>query len=239
VRKKPRILVVDDNEVIRAVFQRILNDKYDVVTANDGEDALSKVKESRFETIFLDISLPGLDGVETLSQIKEFSPMAEVMMITGYMNPRKIEEALLKGAAGNLFKPFDRDQIVNITDKNEGFIDKLPVREGDTTFLIDTTDIFFLSANHNFVEVHTCGKKIQTRITLNSLEKRLSNQGFFRTHRSFIVNLKKVNKIKHERGGILLVMNDENKSTVSVSRSKITQIKKLLGCDHQRFARSG
>ena len=236
--QKPRILVVDDDEIVRAVFQRILNDKYDVVTANDGEDALSKVKEDLFEIIFLDISLPGLDGVETLRQVLGFCPTAKVLMITGYVDPEKIEEALITGAAGNLFKPFDPNQIKKVTSENEGFIDKLPVREGDTTFLLDTTDIFFLSANHSLVDVHTCEKKIQTRITLNYLEKRLANQSFFRTHRSFIVNLKKVNEIKHERDGIRLVMNDEKKSTISVSRSKISQVKKLLGCDSQKFARS-
>lgn len=110
-----RVLVVDDEEEIGVLFQRLLGGTQEVIVARDGYEALERAKEQSFDLVFLDVRLPGMNGVETLEQLKEILPDAVVVMMSGYSVEEEIRRALDLGAQDFITKPFDDpDQIMTI-----------------------------------------------------------------------------------------------------------------------------
>lgn len=109
------ILVVDDEPNIRAMFQDALQRSgYQVTTAASGGDALSLASDQRFDLTFLDIKMPGLNGVETLKALKQLNPDVNVVMITGYAAEDLVAASLDGGAFLCLPKPFGVAQILEI-----------------------------------------------------------------------------------------------------------------------------
>lgn len=228
---KPSILVVDDEQIVRDLFVKILRgEEYRVVTAQDGEEAIEKVKKMPFDIVFLDIKMPGMDGVEVLKEIKELSPQTQVFMMTAFEVPRKVENALSSGASGSLFKPFDVGEVVDIVKRGRAPLSKLPVRIDGEMLLLDVGEIYYIKAEHNGAEIHTSKDTFWIRFTLNELESRLGQKQFFRIHRSYIVNLDRVKKVAPlTRTSVALIMDDERQSRVITSRTRTKQVKKLLG----------
>ncbi|OQY20325.1 MAG: hypothetical protein B6I34_08740 [Anaerolineaceae bacterium 4572_32.1] len=110
-----RVLVVDDEEEIGILFQRLLGGDQKVTVARDGYEALDKAKDQVFDLVFLDVRLPGMDGVETLEQLKKILPDAVVVMMSGYTVEEEIRRAMAMGAQDFISKPFrDPDQIMTI-----------------------------------------------------------------------------------------------------------------------------
>lgn len=118
VLKNNLILVVDDRLEDRQLFADILAEKeYQVSTAKDGYEAIDLVKKDNFSIIFIDVKMPGIDGVQTFEQIREIRPDIPVIMITGYSVEEMLKEAVDKGAYACLHKPLDMDKIIRIADQ--------------------------------------------------------------------------------------------------------------------------
>lgn len=110
---KPLILVVDDEEGIRETLSEILEDEnYEVITAPSGEEALEIFKKELPDLVFLDIWLPGMDGIETLREIKNLKKDAPVIMISGHGTIGLAVKALQTGACDFIEKPFSIDRVV-------------------------------------------------------------------------------------------------------------------------------
>ena len=113
--EQPTILVVDDEQSIRESFKLILSDKYNIITAASGEAAAKYSADSKIDLIFLDIRMPGMDGLETLKKIKEIIPDQLIVMITAVNDVQKASEAIKMGAYDYVVKPFDVENILKIT----------------------------------------------------------------------------------------------------------------------------
>lgn len=115
---KPHILIVDDNISLCKTTSLILKRKGYVVTmAQDGVEAIEKVKEQVFDMIFMDIKMPVMNGVETYKKIKQIKPEAVVMMMTAYAVEDLVEEALQQGAYGIIYKPLDIDKMLTTIEE--------------------------------------------------------------------------------------------------------------------------
>jgi len=115
---KTNILVVDDLRSIRLTLGGILEDKgYNVVTAENGYQAIKAAKRAHFDAIFMDIKMPGIDGVQTFREVKKIDPKAVVIMMTAYSVEDLVKEALEEGAYTIVHKPFDIDRIVVIIEE--------------------------------------------------------------------------------------------------------------------------
>lgn len=116
---KPRILWVDDEiDVLRAHILFLKNKDYEVETANNGLDAVEKVKENYFDIIFLDENMPGMTGLETLTRIKSIAPNIPVIMITKSEEENIMDEAIGSKIADYLIKPVNPKQILLSLKKN-------------------------------------------------------------------------------------------------------------------------
>jgi len=109
-----RILIVDDSRTTRRILKQILEDNgYEVVgEAANGEEGVAKYKELTPDLTTMDITMPGLDGVGALRQIKEHDPDAKVIMVSAAGQKHKVLEAMKAGAAEFLTKPLEEDEIM-------------------------------------------------------------------------------------------------------------------------------
>ena len=113
--EKTNILVVDDLRSIRLTLGGILEDEgHKVVTAENGYQAIEAVRETHFDVIFMDIKMPGINGVQTFREVKKIDPEAAVIMMTAYSVEDLVKEALEEGAYTIAYKPFDIDSIIAI-----------------------------------------------------------------------------------------------------------------------------
>lgn len=108
-----RVLMVDDErEFIETLSERLAMRDYDVTTSLSGEDAVEKIKASRFDVVVLDVSMPGMDGIDTLREIKRLRPLTEVIMLTGHATVDSAIDGMKLGAFDYLRKPCETEDLV-------------------------------------------------------------------------------------------------------------------------------
>lgn len=114
-----RVLIVDDDNGIRFTLEGIIEDEgYSVRGAQNGYQAIELVKEIAFDWVFLDIRMPGLNGLETYLEIKKISPDSKVVMMTGFSVEALVKEALEEGVFAVLYKPLPVEQVLNLLKTN-------------------------------------------------------------------------------------------------------------------------
>jgi len=112
-----RILVVDDDQGILDSFEVLLGDRYDLVKAENGFEALQIIEADPPQLIFLDIKMPGLDGIDILRKLKKDQKNVEVVIITATDQEKTEEEAKSLGVIDYLKKPLDIFEVERITSQ--------------------------------------------------------------------------------------------------------------------------
>ena len=113
-----RILLVDDEaEFVDALAERLTIRDYDVTTALSGEEAVEKVKQYNFDVIFLDVRMPGMDGLEVLREVRNLKPLTEVIMLTGHATVETAIEGMKNGAFDFLMKPCETEALTEKIEK--------------------------------------------------------------------------------------------------------------------------
>ena len=114
---RSRILVVDDDKVVRQSYLRSLESiSVNAEAAGDGEEALQSMEQNPFDVVLLDIRMPGQDGLSVLRIIKQKWPESEVVIITGFPTVDSAKEAVRLGAYDYLAKPVGPQDVINVTD---------------------------------------------------------------------------------------------------------------------------
>ena len=107
-----KVLVVDDDPVVGASFNRVLSGKgYLVVAAESGADALAKLKDEKFDAVFTDLRMPGMDGLQVAEKIRATQPWVPVVLVTGYGSAANEARARAAGVVDFLHKPLSPDMI--------------------------------------------------------------------------------------------------------------------------------
>ena len=112
-----RILVVDDDQGILDSFEVLLGDRYDLVKAENGFEALRIIEAYPPQLIFLDIKMPGLDGIDILKKLQKDQKNVEVVIITATDQEKTEEEAKSLGVIDYLKKPLDIFEVERITSQ--------------------------------------------------------------------------------------------------------------------------
>ena len=115
---KKQIMVCDDEEGIREALKLILEKDFDVIMAENGEDAVKKMKASPVDLVILDVKMPRMDGLHTLKRLKKINPSCKVIIATGYRSVEIAQAAARCGAYDYVLKPFDRKQVLETAKKN-------------------------------------------------------------------------------------------------------------------------
>jgi len=109
------ILIVDDGKSMRDFLKILLaKEGYEVMVAGDGQQALSVLSENHVDMVISDIRMPGISGLELLSQIKDYSEDIPVIMITAFASPDDAVQAMKNGAYDYISKPFNIDEIKSV-----------------------------------------------------------------------------------------------------------------------------
>lgn len=112
------VLLVEDEEIIRIPLSKLLSRWVRVVyTAVNGEDALSVYKDNKIDLIITDLKMPVMDGLALAKCIKKINPKAKIVMTSGYYESEYMEVASAIGVDSYLYKPIERDQLMNVIDK--------------------------------------------------------------------------------------------------------------------------
>ena len=116
--EKTKVLVVDDEEITRRSYARILaSGNCNVEVAWNGKDALQAMEQRTVDVVLLDLRMPGMDGMAVLKAIKAQWPEIEVVVITGNPSIESAKEAVTLGAYDYLAKPVGPDDVIHATNR--------------------------------------------------------------------------------------------------------------------------
>ena len=109
---KPRVLIAEDESIIRMDLREMLEEEgYDVVEATDGDEAIRLAREAKPDLVILDIKMPGVDGLTAARAISD-ERIAPTLILTAYSQRELIEQASEAGAMGYLVKPFQKKDLL-------------------------------------------------------------------------------------------------------------------------------
>lgn len=242
-----KALIVDDEIAARSELKFALDaySEIDVVgEAENANEALSMLKKERIDVIFLDINMPDMSGMQVVKEMNSNGKVPLVIFVTAY--DEYAVDAFSVDAVDYLLKPFSEKRFEHTIDKlmkaleesgketssefKELSLLKIPVQKGGKTVLIPKDDILYSQAHGDYTYVFTIDNRYLCDYTLSELEVKLSGSSFFRTHRSFIVNLNRVDQISTMPGGNFILHIKNGKSAeVPVSRRQAKKLKTILG----------
>jgi two-component system chemotaxis response regulator CheY len=113
-----KILIVDDAEFLRVRISKMLTGEgFEIIEAENGARAVTQYKTTRPDLVLMDITMPEMDGLTALKEIRAFDPKAQVVMLTALGQESVVLEAIKSGARDFIVKPFDRDRVLGAINK--------------------------------------------------------------------------------------------------------------------------
>lgn len=223
-----RIAVCDDEELFRIEFKAVLdkvliNAEYDIDTFSGGSSLYEAFLKNPFDLVFLDIEMPGIDGITLAKRLRAISENVQIVFLTSHI------EYALEGYEVNalryLVKPVDINKLGEvlkyIQDKKNNSR-QIMIKEDGEEIVIDISDIIYMESMDKNVRIVTSKNEYVTRYNISDYEEELKNSGFLRIHRGYLISLSKVKKI---------VKNDvvmDGDISLPVSRSNIKALKDAL-----------
>jgi DNA-binding LytR/AlgR family response regulator len=241
-----RVLVVDDDEsivdMIRLGFEQ---EGIETLSAGDGAEALEVLREEKVDVVVLDIMMPRVDGWMALMEIRNDPAIADIPVIMLTAKTQELAKILAfkQGVQQYVTKPFNILELaarvrslagtharpVAGNGAGEGDFRKLAVRKGGRTVLLNIEDIVYVSAKNKSTYVHTYENQYIVDMTLAELEEKLSKEHFHRVHRSYIINLEKIQEIVRQDSGYAVAINDRDETRVPVARRHVRSFKEAVG----------
>lgn len=253
-----KTLVVDDERPALEELSYMLGQSgycSKIVPTDNVLEALRVLRQEKYDLVFADVQMPGMNGMELGQVLRQFANPPGVIFVTAYDD--YAVQAFGLEAVDYLLKPVSQErleqtleraarrwrnhgsesesrptlpEVARERDKETGRLDKLPVDKENRTLLIDLKDICFAVARGDYVYIKTFDQEYLTRFSITELEKRLPSPPFLRTHRAFLVNLHNVNEIQpFFNGAYVLKVSDKEHSEVQVSRGHARSLRALLG----------
>ncbi|MDR7002238.1 LytTR family DNA-binding domain-containing protein [Neobacillus niacini] len=238
---KARVLIVDDEQPAREELVYMLGEISGVelvAEASTGIEAVKKVKELKPDLMFLDIKLPDLTGLQVAELINELDVTVQIVFLTAY--DHFAIEAFKLRAFHYLLKPYDLEDLLKVFDTYSDALkesqlntthskNKLAIEtENGITYLVPQ-EIYFIEKQGREVIIHTKTKTMKALFTLNELFEKLERFSFFRTHKSYLVNLEHIKELRTWfSGSYNLIMNDQLQSEVPVSRNYVKELREKV-----------
>ena len=223
-----RIAICDDEELYRVELKAILdklliNADYNIDTFDDGNRLVESFKAQPYDILFLDIEMPAVDGITLAKSLRAISEKVFIVFLTSHV------EYAIEGYEVNalryLTKPVDIEklkEVIRYVQEKQGASRQLIIKEDGEELLININDVIYLeSMNQNVRIVTTQGEHV-IRYNIGDFEEQLKNDGFFRSHRGYLISLAKVKKLSKND----VIMEDD--VILPVSRSNVKALKDAL-----------
>ena len=239
-----KVLAVDDERPALDDLARVLRaheDVEEVECAASGEEALHALASTAYDAVFLDVRMPGLDGVELARVLRQFASPPALVFVSAYESAAV--EAFELRAVDYLMKPVSRARLDEALDRVRGRepeepSGRIPVADADELVPVDATrgrgtrlvprsHILYLQAHGDYVRVVTAEARYLMRGRLGDLERRWDPHGFHRVHRGYLVNLRRVVELRPQLNGTaVLVLADD--SRVPIARREVADLRRRL-----------
>ena len=165
--KKIRVFIIDDDRDFAESLSMAIDGRgFDVEVAFSGEEAIEKFRKSDFDIAFIDVKLPGKNGVESFIEIKKFKPGVRVVMMTGYSVEKLLEQAVENGAWRVLHKPLDMNKIIRMLEEIKP--DGILITDDDPDFVVSIKDLIVNEGYNVFIAEN--GKDAIERIQKNNID---------------------------------------------------------------------
>jgi two-component system response regulator LytT len=253
-----RVLICDDEKPARDELQYLMEQHDDMLLvgeAESGEEALDFLNRQTVDIVFLDIHMPGMDGITAAEGISRLSQRPYIVFSTAY--DQHAVKAFELNAVDYLLKPYDADRLAQTVEKIrertrkssldpalfsqflEQFekkdalaktqkVSKISIETEDRVIFLDPDEITWVESDGRKTIVKTCKTSYTTKMTLQSLEERLIPYGFIRTHRSYLVNLDYISELTPWFNGTYnLTLGDPKKSVIPVSRTYLKGLREI------------
>jgi len=241
------VLVVDDDEaIVEMIRMGLESDGMTVHAACDGEQAIDMLDTEDVDVVVLDIMMPRVDGWMTLMEIRSNPATADLPIIVLTAKNQDLAKILAfkQGVQQYVTKPFN---VLELAARVESLalgrrklmgerarvadsdFRKLAVRKGGRTILLSIDDIVFLSARNKSTYAHTYENQYLVDFTLGELEEKLGSESFLRVHRSYMINLNKIQEIQRVEGAFLVVAADRDETNIPVARRQARTFRQTVG----------
>jgi DNA-binding LytR/AlgR family response regulator len=232
------VLVVDDEAPALAdlVLQlRSLSDTGEVRTATGGHEALRTLAERPFDAVFLDVRMPGIDGLELAKVLRRFEEPPAVVFVSAY-ETGAVGAFELK-ALDYLMKPVSRRRLSEALDRvREARAAAAPHRSDDVvplptlrggTRLVPRESILFLQADGDYVRVICDKERFLVRGRLSDMAKRWRPHGFVQVHRGYVANLRRAVEVRPRVNGTATLTFPDGRE-IPVARRKVAELRREL-----------
>jgi two-component system LytT family response regulator len=243
-----RVIIVDDEALARALLREYLAAHHDIDIVADcanGFEAVKAIAELKPELVFLDIQMPRLNGFEVVELAATANPATRYLFVTAF--DQYALKAFEVRAVDYLLKPFSQQRfdvaltsaraaiapndavaaVVRDAQSRSGPLERVLIRDGARVHVVAAVDIEVIEAQDDYVEISVGGKRWLKSQRLTELEALLDPGRFVRVHRSYIVNIAKMQRIEAQtRDSHACVMHDGR--SVPVSRSGLQKLRELL-----------
>lgn len=225
-----KIAICDDEVNFQNVLRRELEAYYGVLEVElkvflSGKDFLEKFEKEpqEFQIIFMDIEMPGLNGIDASKRIREFNQSVSIIFLTSHT------ELAMEGYEVNAFrfldKPLKHEKLVKTLHDfdNLRLLDsKMELQDGPQIRLVNWCDIQYVQSENVYIHVYMENTKFLIRKKLIDLEEIMPKQFFYKPHRSYLINLRFVKSFDGKR----IMMKDGKE--IPVSRGKGNEFKAFM-----------
>ncbi|MEA2296231.1 MAG: hypothetical protein QOE86_3870 [Solirubrobacteraceae bacterium] len=228
-----RVLAVDDERPALDDLARVLRAQpavAEVDTAASGEEALHALTGEHYDAVFLDVRMPGLDGVELARVLRRFAAPPALIFVSAYESAAV--EAFELRALDYLLKPVSRARVAEALAR----ISAPPPEEPDTlavdvsgggTRLVRRDDVLYLQSHGDYIRVITPDGRFLVRGTLNEIERRWEPYAFHRVHRRFLVNLRRAVEVRPQLNGTALLILADG-AELPIARREVAELRRRL-----------
>ncbi|HEY3757540.1 MAG TPA: LytTR family DNA-binding domain-containing protein [Opitutaceae bacterium] len=232
---KLKAVIADDEPLARERLCRLLSAEPQieiVAQVGDGEAAVEALCQHAPDLVFLDIQMPGRDGIGVLDGLPSTLRPA-VIFVTAH--DKYAVDAFAVGAVDYLLKPFDQDRfrvaLARATEfvkaRGDIGVDRIAVRTDGKVVFLRAAEIRWVEAADNYVILHLEGRRLMVRETLSALEAKLGTARFVRVNRSALVQIDQVKELhRAQHGDHMVVLRDDTR--LPLSRSLRTQLARLI-----------
>jgi len=244
-------LIVDDEELAREELSYLLKDFPEIEllqTASNGLEAVRLIEELEPELVFLDVHMPGLDGLGVIAKIREKGGPIPHFVLTTAFDQYAVEAFRLR-ALDYVLKPVERDRLAESVDRAKRALEEKPshekpadvpklaaqrtkllVRANNRNLIVDAQDLIYATIDDGTITVVTSHFEGQSNYrTIEELQSNLDPELFWRVHRSFLVNINKIREvIPWFKSSFQLKMDDKKQTEIPVSRIQTRRLRTLL-----------
>jgi len=246
-------LIVDDEQLASDELAYLLKEFADVDVlgnARNGIQAVKLIEDLEPDLVFLDVQMPGMDGLGVIRTLKERGvPLPYFVLATAY--DQYAIEAFRLEALDYLLKPVDKDRLALSIERARRFVQertksqpvetpmpraagpqrtKLLIRSSNRNLIVDANDLIYATINDGLITIVATGLEGQSNYrTIEELQSNLDPENFWRVHRSYLVNINRIKEvIPWFKSSYMLRMDDKKQTEIPVSRVQTKRLRMLL-----------